>query len=404
MTPAEALKKIHASMDAILWRENQPQFAGAFAHARPLIKVDAQCDTAYVDTKGNITVGLELATSLPPKQLGYVIAHEVCHPMLDHFQRMPKGADARLWNIAGDVVINEPIFTDGGADALPDWVVRAPEDYNGPLQTEPIYAWLRQNPDKAPKPARSASGKPLPGAGCGAEPPPGADGAGGTDPGDAVWAQIAAEARAIDAIVGKGSAVCSVIAPGKSYYNFAELLRFGARQADTGAGRSERTYARASRRDVAPGIILPGQAGGTSLFAVVIDASSSMNRDWIGRIEAEVLRLAKEFKRTKFYLVTHTAHVVWSGWIEGKSAEASASAATAFAGGTCVGPAYDALAKVSKRWDAILHFTDCEVETPWPIAPTRKLIIGAFGSGAYRPWSAPPSGATVIPCRDPGGV
>jgi hypothetical protein len=317
--------------------------------------------------------------------------------MLDHFQRMPKGADRALWNKAGDIVINEPIFTDGGVDALPEWVTRKPESYTGPLQTEAIYAWFRRNPNKVPKSAQDASGKPLPGAGCGIEPSTGGAGETSSIP---AWGQIAAQATAIEAIVGKGSAICSVIAPGKSFYDFAQLLRLGARQADTSAGCSERTYARASRRDFGDGILLPGRTGGAPLFFVCVDASSSMDRDWIARIAGEIINLAKAFPRMKFYLIVHTSRVVWQGWLDAKSAGAEIPKALAFSGGTEVGPAYEALAKISPRWDAGLHFTDCEVETPWPIAPTRKLIIGAFGLGAFQPYSAPPAGATTIPCRD----
>lgn len=400
MTPAEALKRIHGAMDAILWRENQPQWGPVFAQVRDRIRVDATCDTAYIDDKGNITVGLDLASTLTPKQLGYVIAHEVSHPMLDHFQRMPEGADAKLWNIAGDAIINEPIFTDGGDDALPEWVVRRPEDYTGPLITEAIYAWLRRNPDKVPKSATSASGKPLPGAGCGQENSEGATGG----PGAPAWGQIANQVKATDAIVrgiGKGSATCSVIAPAPAYQDFASLLRFGARQAEIGAGRSERTYARASRRDgPSADVLLPGYAGGAPTFAVCVDCSSSMNREWIARIAGEILKLAREFLNMRFYLIVHTSRVVWEGWINAKNARVDVPKAVAFGGGTEVGPAYARLAQISSRWDAILHFTDCEVETPWPNAPTRKLIIGAFGPGAFTPYSTPPSGTKVVPCRD----
>jgi hypothetical protein len=279
--------------------------------------------------------------------------------------------------------------------------------------TEAIYAYFRRNPDKVPQGAQGADGKPMPGAGCGAEPAPAqksaqglAEGAQGTDPGQAPgqapsWGQIAHQARAVEKIVGKGSATCGVIAPAKSYRNFADLLRHGARMADTGAGHSVRSYARASRRDASdPKILLPGYLGGAPKLAVVIDASGSMERDWLSKIANDVIRLAKAFRSLKIYLVVHTERVVWQGWITDRTVTKDIALATAFSGGTEVGPAYEALRQLG-TWDAILHCTDCEVERPWPAPPTRKLIVGAWGSGAWRPYSQPPAGTQLVPCRDP---
>jgi hypothetical protein len=412
MNPTDALKRVHAAMDQIVWRENQPQWAGPFAKVRHTIEI-SNSGTASIDRKGRIKISVELASTLPLKQLGYVVAHECSHPMLDHFDRMPEGADRDLWNKAGDVVINEPIFTDGGADALPEWVIRRPEDYTGPLITEAIYSWFRRNPDKVPQGKQGADGKPMPGAGCGAEPSPTGEGQDDNQnaPGQAQsaqpgqnqtpsWGQVATQARAIEKIVGKGSEICSVIAPKPSYQNFADLLRFGARQADTGAGRSVRTYARASRRDGSdPKILMPGYMGGAPKFFIAIDCSSSMSRSWIERIAGETIKISKLFPRLKIYLVTHTDRVVWAGWITDRSVARDVIVATGFEGGTFVRPAYEALAKLG-TWDAGLHFTDCEVERPWPDAPTRKLIVGAWGDGAWRPYSKPPAGAKVVPCRD----
>lgn len=408
MNHADALKRVHAAMDAIVWKENQPQWAGPFAQVRHKITI-SDSGTASINAKGEIKISAELAASLPLKQLGYVIAHEVSHPMLDHFQRMPVGADHSLWNKAGDVCINEPIFTDGGPDALPEWVIRRPEDYTGPLITEAIYSWFRRNPDKVPQGKQGADGKPMPGAGCGAEPGPAESGqddaqdAPGQTPSaqpSPSWGQVAAQARAIEKIVGKGSATCDVIAPKPSYQNFADLLRFGARMADTGAGRSVRTYARASRRDGAdPKILMPGYMGGAPKLAIVIDVSSSMEREWVAKIAAETIKISKLFPHLKIWLATHTDRVVWSGWITDKSATRDVVTATGFSGGTLVRPVYEALSHAG-TWDAILHFTDCEVDRPWPSPPTRKFIVGAWGDGAWRPYSAPPAGAKVVPCRD----
>lgn len=412
MNPADALKKVHAAMDKLIWGENQAHWAGPFARVRHTIEITST-GTASIDRTGKIKINAELVAQLPLKQLGYVIAHECSHPMLMYWDRMPKNADTDLWNKAQDCVINAGLITDGGADALPTWAMYTPEDYTGPLITEAIYAWFRRNPDKVPQGAQGADGQPMPGAGCGTEPGPAGEdsdssavepGNGPRKPSNADpapnWGQIAQHAKVIERIVGKGSAMCDVITPKPSYQNFADLLRFGARQADTSAGRNFRTYARASRREGSdPKILLPGYVGGVPKFAIVIDASSSMFREWIAKIATETIKLAKVFPKLKIYLLTHTDRVVWAGWITDKSATRDVQDATAFGGGTEVAPAYAALAKLG-QWDAILHFTDCEVERPWPVPPTRKLIIGAWGDGAWRPYSTPPAGAKLVPCRD----
>ncbi len=411
-----ALARVKLGMDSVLWEH--PHWGPAFSQVRGLLTPDWTCETFAINAQGRIRFNPALAMSLPVRQLGWIIAHEVSHPMLDHFARMPERADGEIWNVAGDCVINAGILADGGPDALPAWVVTTPKPYTGPLVTEAIYSWLRRNPDQAPKGGKAPDGSPMPGAGCGAEPGP-ADGeaeggasapqAGqGTQAGagqapapgkarGADWADVANRTRAVASLSKTGHGIVAAIKPSDPFLDLAKILRFGAQQATTGAGRATRTYSRMNRRgEGAGGICLPGYQGGGPKLGVVIDVSSSVDRSWVARMAAETIKLARAFPDLRIYLVAHTDRVCWEGWITSKSAGADVVAATSFDGGTDFGPAYRAL-EAQGTFDAVIHFTDCEIKI-WPAPPTRKLIVGAFGGVML---GTPPAGATVIPCRDP---
>ena len=49
---------------------------------------------------------------LKDEELLFLVAHEVCHPMLEHIFRL-NGRDHKRWNYAGDAVIN-PMLEDEG--------------------------------------------------------------------------------------------------------------------------------------------------------------------------------------------------------------------------------------------------------------------------------------------------
>lgn len=393
-----------------------PQFLIAWRRVRDLVKVDASAtDTFAVDDQGRIFINPDFAATLSPAQFGAVMVHELMHLALDHGGRAralgivsadgkvidPKGVE--LFNLAGDFVINESLRRDGFD--LPSGVVYPPKDYPAHLgrTTEDFFFWLRaQQQEQAQQSSAGGDGQgegkqPSVGQGCGPKPTEQGNGKGA--PGglsEAEVRQLGREVRAsaIALGIGKGSSACTdALEPTPARVPWEQLLRSGFETALARRGFDRPTYARRSRRSP-PGVIMPGWVASQPEIAIVIDVSSSMSRTWVARIVAEVERLTSIYNAPA-YLATHTDRVTWQGWIRAGQRERMGDA-VAFGGGTEATPAYVAV-RDAGRFDVMIHFTDCEIERPWPECPARRLIVGAFGSGASAPWSTPPEGSELVP-------
>ncbi len=101
--------------------------------------------TAATDGK-DIFYNVEFLLSLPPKQLDGVLLHEVLHAALLHVPRRSV-RDARLWNIAADIVINGMIAQHNFE--LPEGTLREVSLEN--LSVEEVYEILLQDVDNAPE-------------------------------------------------------------------------------------------------------------------------------------------------------------------------------------------------------------------------------------------------------------
>lgn len=138
-------------------------------------------------------------------------------------------------------------------------------------------------------------------------------------------------------------------------------------------------------------------------IAIVVDVSGSMSRQWVEDIIGHVKALAGTYPNIATALVVHTSEVHYADYINAQTSVKAIAGALDYSGGTFVQPAYDALAKMRNKFDALVHFTDMEVEVPWPSPPSRRLYVGHFdhgrGSGDWA--STPPSGTKVFPCNAP---
>lgn len=145
--------------------QRSPFFATLALHAK--IKVTDTLPTAATDGR-DVFVNPEFFNKLtPPAQEGLLL-HEVLHAALLHVPR--RGArDAKLWNIAADIVINGMLIHDGYT--LPEGGLRDPSREH--LATEEVYEALLK--DGKPQPllgmADLMEGETLPGsAGSAGEP------------------------------------------------------------------------------------------------------------------------------------------------------------------------------------------------------------------------------------------
>jgi predicted metal-dependent peptidase len=409
-----AISKCHDSIMSVGF--NHPHFLMIHARVRDLYR-EEQIGTMGVAADGTMLVDPAFVAKLDPKFLGGVVCHELLHLVLDSHGRRGN-RDPERWNIATDMVINSALKQDG--ILLPDWCFYVPERYTGDRTAEALYDFLSQNPQAQPKTGQGKSGKgqgqgqgqgqPQVGAGCGPRPPQdggagqgqGQDGAaGGKGQSQPVnWHRVGIEARTM--AQGRGTGTCAVadlLTPREPRTDWRKVLRYGVNLAAGTVSRDLQTFTRVNRRSP-PGLILPGWRGVEPKIAIMIDVSGSMDRAWIEQIMGEIKTIAKQYPGTRYWLCTHTDDVTWQGWVHEGGTDAALKTATAFSGGTAAAPAYAALAATGAKFDVAIHFTDCEIERPWPDLPPRtRLVVGAFGSGATdQRYSQPPPSAVVLPC------
>lgn len=249
--------------------------------------------------------GAEFCASLDDDELMFICMHETLHVALMHpWRRGTK--DAKLWNIAGDAVINFMIVSMNKRYKMPaggvffDWV-------NNDMDTEDVYNKL-----KAIGNDKSADGRPNGGASDGSGIPQGDDDADGEDgkehpantggggwdgtgdlmdsphPEDAneVEAQIAVLAKMAKA-AGKGDGTLDRIINtiGTPQLDWAELLRHYM----VATSRDDYSYARGNKRFISSGLYLPSlHSDSIGGLVLAIDTSGSMGQRELDVIGAEV--------------------------------------------------------------------------------------------------------------------
>lgn len=416
--PTPAIQKCIDAACAVGFRF--PHFLIVHSKIRDLYREDPSLPTMAIDANGRIIINPTFVNSLPKDQLGGCVCHEMLHLALDYFGRLGS-KDRNLWNIAHDMAINSALRKDG--IALPSFAVYPPLEYRGDLNAESIYEWLltqaRQQSSGQGKPG-DGSGRQMQGGqpgqsgsngqgqvtgGCGVNPAPKAPSQQGQGQGQGQhlqqtapqdFGQVWQGARVVaQSMIGEGSSqVLQLIRPVPARIDWRKVLRSGFQLVATRQDKVAQTYSRRHRRSPAEGAQFPGWVGGDPTIAILIDVSGSMSREWIEEIVAECKKLAQLYRGTKAFLATHTDHVTWEGWINGTS---QIDTSVQFTGGTNAHPAYESARKAG-HFDALIHFTDCELPGSWPTPPARRLIVGAYGSGATNPYCHPPPGATLIPC------
>lgn len=116
------------------------------ASGKPIFKTDKKGNPLF-DKDGNPEMEMEDWKGLSDEELEGVLIHEIMHLIHCHHERVRE--DAYIWNIAGDMLINNDISTmDIGRRriVLPDGAIylklAQQEGYKGEPVTEPLYEWL----------------------------------------------------------------------------------------------------------------------------------------------------------------------------------------------------------------------------------------------------------------------
>lgn len=367
----------------------QPHFLLIHQRIRELYQIvgkEQGIGTMGITASGRILINPEFVNKLSKEELQGVLAHEMLHLILIHHGRRG-GRDPWMWNVATDMAINHALRLDD--IKLPKDALYPPHEYHGDIFAESIFEFLKKNPKHMPqKPKEGDKGGA--GAGCGVID----DGEEGPD-----WKQVAIEARAHAQSVGKGSAgVAALLSPRTARIDWKKVIRHGMEVTAAKATRDYQTFAKRNRRSPEEGVQLPGWRGHQPSLCEIIDASGSMDREWINQIVSETINLMKTFTGIRLYLAVHTSELVYADWLTSTQTW-KLNEAVSFSGGTDPQPAYNAAKAASKRgkFDALIHFTDCEFFQPtWPEVPARQLIVGAFAREIH---CKPPPGSQIIFCE-----
>jgi predicted metal-dependent peptidase len=129
---------------------NQP-FFGNLATRLKLVDASKWCDTAATDGR-HFFYNREFIKSLNPKQLVFLLAHEVLHSVYDHMGR--RGSrDPMIWNFANDYIVNYTLVNSivKNKNAEMPSVGLYNEKYTDEFTSEEIYRFLEDEYKKNPK-------------------------------------------------------------------------------------------------------------------------------------------------------------------------------------------------------------------------------------------------------------
>lgn len=371
--------------------------------------------TAAVSGRGVVYANEAFFAKKPDSECTFIILHELMHVLLRHHERT-SGRIPFVWNIAGDLVINEAIPALGLNETTRSEFVTVPveclqRERDAPwvpsgLTTEAVYDHLMK---KAEEELEKMVKEGVVGAGCGVsgdEPQEGTDG-GGTTPvpvaeglSPSEWRAIAntIEASAKSGAGREAAALKALLERPPARVPWASLLRQLAAQASSRTGRDFTTWNRRSRRSPR-NVVLPGSRALETALAIVIDASGSVSDEDLSHMVAET-RAAVDATGVPAFLVVHDAAVFSAGWIRPAAPFEEVAKHVGGRGGTLFDPAYDRITEEKRRFAACVHFTDGVPNDHWPAKPTNcKIAIAAITPQGTD--ELVPSGWRVVPIEGP---
>lgn len=273
-------------------------FFGALALRLPLVE-DKSCKTMWVD---GVSMGYnpEYVESLDLEELKGVICHEVLHIAAGHHCRM-QGREPKKWNQAADYPINNAIDAcDKPKIILPGKALRG---HDG-LEAEAVYAQLPDPPeddkgkDKGDKdgdgdqPQDNSSGgtgevRPYPG-------PDKGDEDDGQGPSEAELAQQEQDWKVAAQQAAQAAKACGKLPAGldrlvqdilEPKVNWKEALHMFVAQIE----KNDYTFARANRRYLSTGFILPSLYNQViPPIEVIIDTSCSVSQEELTQFASEI--------------------------------------------------------------------------------------------------------------------
>lgn len=378
-----------------------------------LLPAPKHISTAAVDAHGRVYINDEFFSKLSDNEARFVIAHEVLHLMLYHYNRI-KDRDPARWNRAADRWINAFLVDHCSKDGM----LKAPSSALLPLDPAHKEWTIEQiydvEPVEPPKGSLDWNGNPLPTAGCGPDGNPNPqeeNGDGGGSGGDggsaesrdaaqeteqqlaASWRRLAQSAAAMarGAGLSAGDALAKLLTPPPAKVKWRTLVKRACEDAEAQAGDDDVSWQRRNRRR--QDVYIPGHITTMHSVVVLLDSSGSVPDSSLAQAVAEIRQIAEE-AMTPIYLIVHDAIVQWEGWVDDSIPKISA--AVKGRGGTVFEPAYAAAAKVKRKFGVLVHLTDAMPYGPWPSQP-RNVSRGVCALIGYSDANAVPNWMRTVP-------
>lgn len=372
-TPLQAIKK---RLDKCMFRMFQDFPFWAFLIEKCNVKLTSdkqKVPTACVDKSGNIYFDREFFESLSDSMVHFVLAHEVMHLLLDHHSRVG-GRNAYLWNVAGDVLINEMLsdhFQSKGVhlDLSSYMTCRSfPNVYidHNTTTTEQVYELICSNLPKG-----GGKGKGEKGGEGGVQ---SGDDLANFEPGDdpksetvreasettpdgaKEWAEAGLEAATRSRMAGNCPAfmertIDKMLNPEVAWN---EVLAYYLRNKFCMSSKNRHTFTPPNRRYLYQDMILTSRIGKKKpSIAFSIDTSGSMSQQDISKGVAELDAIRKMYK-VPVYLMEADYQVHRAKWIQPNEEIPSLKGG----GGTSFVPVMDHLKANKPDVDVLVYFTD----------------------------------------------
>ena len=284
---------------------------------------------------------------LTDEELKFLVAHECCHPMLDHcYRRFTR--DAVKWNIAGDIIINDLLVEDK-IGTMPEGGCYDKDLWNeGGGTTDGVYGVL---------PDQEEGG----GGGPGGPGGPGwqdCEDAEGTqqeqDQEAAKWKVKVAQAAQAAKMMGKMSVgmerlVDEMLNPKVDWREV--LQRFVEK-----CRNDYRSWARPNRRFIPQGLYLPSLDGGAmGELVVAVDCSGSVGSDELNQFAAEVKTIFEDQKPKAVHMIYFDSEV---SHYEGFTQDDELHIEPHGGGGTAFSPIFEKIAELALEPVACVVLTD----------------------------------------------
>lgn len=373
-------------------------FFGNLATRMKLINADEWCSTAATDGR-NLYYNARFIKMLKPRELEFLIGHEILHAVYDHIGRR-QSRDPKLWNIANDYCVNSDLIKHRVGEKITTVPCLHDSKYDG-WSSEQVYEDLYDNADKLSLDdlLDRILDEHLDGEGQdGDEGDQDGSGRGRPKPlsgeerqrlRDELREAVLSAAQASDAgsiPAGVKRIIQSMTEP---KMNWRELLRMQLESTI----KSDYTWLRASRKGWHMDAVMPGMKNDEMIdVCVMLDASGSISEKMLKDFLSEVQGIMDEFGQFRIHIATFDTQVYNGQWYNSDNSDTMLDYEVSGGGGTDFECMFSYLREHEIEPKRLIVFTDMlpygswgdadYCDTLW-IGHGTQSIVAPFGTTVY---------------------